>query len=92
MLHLLKSLDTFKQYIADIEYHEQFYAHMCAEFKKHHPQHLTRLTALAAQYPHPEVLRTAHVYQITATINYAAILRAFKERVCMICDDDKMTK
>ena len=92
MLHLLKSLDTFKQYIADIEYHEQFYAHMCAEFKKHHPHHLARLTALAAQYPHPEVLRTAHVYQITATINYAAILRAFKERVCMICDDDKITK
>ena len=81
MLHALKSLHGFKQTIADIEHHEQFYEHMCAEFRKHHPQHLERLTALAAQYPHAEVLRTTHVYQITATINYAAVLRTFNECV-----------
>lgn len=81
MLHALKSLHVFKQTIADIEHHEQFYEHMCAEFRKHHPQHLERLTALAAQYPHAEVLRTTHVYQITATINYAAVLRTFNECV-----------
>lgn len=86
MLHLLKSLDTFKQYVADIEYHEQFYAHMCDEFKKHHSQHLTRLTALAAQYPHAETLRTAQVYHMTAVVNYPAVLTAFKERVSMICN------
>ena len=79
MLHVLKSLDVFKQVIPDIEHHEQFYEHMCAEFRKHHAQYLERVTALTSQYPRAELLRTTHVYQITATINYAAVLRTFNE-------------
>ena len=79
MLFLLKSLDTFKQIIADIEHHEQFYEHMCAEFQKNHPQHLDNLTRLVSQYPHGELLRTTNVYQINAVVNYASVMRAFQE-------------
>lgn len=81
MLHLLKSLSSFKQVIADIEYHEQFYEHMCAEFRKHHDQYLATLNALVAQYPKAETLRTTNVYHIAAIVNYEAVLSLFKECV-----------
>jgi hypothetical protein len=57
---------------------------MCDEFRKNHAQHLERLTGLLEQYPHSEVLRTAHVYQISAVVNYAAVMRAFQECVCKL--------
>jgi ubiquitin-conjugating enzyme E2 Z len=84
MLRLLKSLSAFKQIIADIEYHDQFYEHMCAEFRKHHVQHLARLNVLVGKHPHPESLRTTNVYQITATIHYASVLRSFQECVQLL--------
>ena len=84
MLRILKSLSAFKQIIADIEYHEQFYEHMCAEFRKHHVQHLARLNVLVGKHPHPESLRTTSVYQITATIHYASVLRSFQECVQLL--------
>jgi hypothetical protein len=84
MLFLLKSLDVFKHAIADIEHHEQFYEHMCDEFRKTHPRHLERLTGLLEQCPNSEVLRTTHVYQISAVVNYAAVMRAFQECVCKL--------
>lgn len=85
MLFLLKSFDVFKNTIADIEHHEQFYEHMCDEFRKNHAQHLERLTGLLNQYPHSEVLRTAHVYHISAVVNYAAVMRAFQETCGAVC-------
>jgi len=84
MLHLLKSVSAFKQIIADIEYHEQFYEHMCAEFRKHYVQHLARLNVLVGKYPTVEALRTTNVYQINTTINYASVLRSFKECVVQL--------
>jgi hypothetical protein len=81
MLHVLKSLQVFKQVIVDIEHHDQFFEHMCDEFRKHHVQHLDRLTALAQRYPQPELLRTTHVYQINAVVNYAVVVRSFQECV-----------
>lgn len=81
MLRMLKSAEAFKQVITDIEHHEQFYEHMCDEFRKHHPQHLERLTALLNQYPCSEVIRTTNVYQITAVVQYAALMPAFHECV-----------
>jgi len=84
MLRMLKSADAFKQIIADIEHHEQFYEHMCDEFRKHHPQHLERLTALMNQYPCSEVIRTTNVYQITAVVQYAALMPAFHECVARL--------
>jgi len=81
MLRLLGSADAFRSTIADIEFHDYFYEHMCAEFRQTHPQHLERLTGLLAQHPHPVVLRTTHVYQLTATVNYASVMRAFQECV-----------
>lgn len=79
MLFLLKSFDTFKQIIADIEHHEQFYEHMCDEFRKNHPQYLDNLNRLLIQYPHGEILRTTNVYQITTFVNYASVMHAFQE-------------
>jgi hypothetical protein len=73
MLHLLKSLPVFKQVIADIEFHEQFYEHMCAAFRASHLRHSATIDALALKYPHPETLRTTQVYQITAVVNYNAV-------------------
>jgi len=84
MLRLLKSLSEFKQIIADIEHHEQFYEHMCAEFRKHHVQHVARLNVLVSKYPTAETLRTTNVYQINATINYASVLRTFQECVVQL--------
>jgi ubiquitin-protein ligase len=81
MLHLLKSVTAFKQIVADIEYHEQFYEHMCAEFRKNHSTYLTALNALASQYPKAETLRTTNVYHMAAAINYESVLSAFKDCV-----------
>ena len=81
MLHLLKSEDAFRSTIADIEFHDQFYEHMCAKFRQTHPQHLEKLSGLLEQNPQPVVLRTTHVYQLTATVNYASAMRAFQECV-----------
>ena len=79
MLHLLKSLSVFKQAIPDIDYHEQFYEHMCDEFKKHCERYSVVLSALVSKHPHPELLRTTNVYQMNAVVNYPSILQVFHE-------------
>jgi hypothetical protein len=84
MLHLLKSLAVFKQTIADIEFHEQFYEHMCAAFRASHLRHSAAIDALALKHPHSELLRTTHVYQITAVVNYPAVSLAFQSAVKQI--------
>jgi ubiquitin-conjugating enzyme E2 Z len=81
MLHLLKSADVFRSTIVDIEFHEQFYEHMRANFRQTHPRHLEKLSGLLEQNPLPVMLRTTHVYQLTATVNYASAMRAFQECV-----------
>lgn len=81
MLHLLKSVTAFKQIIADIEYHEQFYEHMCAEFRKNHAKYLAILNQLVSQYPKVETLRTTNVYHIATIVNYDSVLSSFKECV-----------
>ena len=87
MLHLLKSLAVFKQTIADIEFHEQFYEHMCAAFRASHLRHSAAIDALALKHPHPETLRTTHVYHITAVVNYPGLKTAFQSAVKRLVTD-----
>jgi ubiquitin-conjugating enzyme E2 Z len=87
MLHLLKSPHAFKQVIADIEYHEQFYEHMCAAFRASHLRHSVAIDALALKHPHSETLRTTQVYQITAVVNYNAVKIVFQSAVKRLVDD-----
>ena len=81
MLHLLQSLSAFKQVIADIEFHEQFYEHMCAAFRKSHLRHSAAIDALLLKYPHSETLRTTQVYQMNVVVNYPALKIAFQTRI-----------
>jgi ubiquitin-protein ligase len=81
MLHLLKSLAVFKQTIADIEFHDQFYEHMCATFRESHLRHSVAIDALALKHPQPETLRTTHVYQMIAVVNYPALALLFQSSV-----------
>ena len=81
MLHLVQSLAAFKQVIADIEFHEQFYEHMCAAFRKSHLRHSAAIDALLLKHPQPELLRTTNVYQMTVVINYPELKAAFQKRV-----------
>jgi hypothetical protein len=81
MLHLLQSLAAFKQVIADIEFHEQFYEHMCAAFRTSHLRHSAAIDALLLKHPHSEPLRTTQVYQIHVVINYPALKTAFQTEV-----------
>jgi ubiquitin-protein ligase len=78
MLHLLKSEDVFRSTIADIEFHEQFYQHMCDEFRKGHALHAPKLSRLLIQFPHSVVFRTTHVYHLTAAVDYAKVMQAFQ--------------
>ena len=77
MLHLLQSMSAFKQVIADIEFHEQFYEHMCASFCKSHSRHSAAIDALLLKHPQPELLRTTQVYQMNVNVNYTAVKTAF---------------
>ena len=77
MLHLLKSLAVFKQTIADIEFHEQFYEHMCAEFRKSHLRYSASIDALLLKHPHSETLRTTQVYHMHSVVDYNAVKTAF---------------
>jgi len=77
MLHLLQSMSAFKQVIADIEFHEQFYEHMCASFRKSHSRYSAAIDALLLKYPQPELLRTTQVYQMNVVVNYTAVKTAF---------------
>jgi ubiquitin-conjugating enzyme E2 Z len=79
MLHLLQSMTAFKQVIADIDFHEQFYEHMRASFCKSHLRHSAAIDALLLKHPHPELLRTTHVYQMNVMINYNAVKTAFED-------------
>ena len=87
MLHLLQSLAVFKQAIVDIEFHEQFYEHMCASFCKSHLRYSADIDALLLKHPHSEVLRTTHVYQMTVVINYPALKTAFQAAVKRLATD-----
>ena len=81
MLQLLKSLSAFKQVIADIEFHDQFYEHMCAAFRKSHLRHSASIDALLSKHPHSETLRTTHVYQMNTVVNYPELKTAFQDAV-----------
>jgi hypothetical protein len=81
MLQLLKSLSEFKQKIADIEFHTQFYEHMCAAFCKSHLRHSASIDALLLKHPQSEMLRTTHVYQMNAVVNYPELRTAFQAAV-----------
>ena len=78
MLHLLQS---FKQAIVDIEFHEQFYEHMCAAFRASHFRYSASIDALLLKHPHSEPLRTTQVYQMHAIINYPDLKTAFQTQV-----------
>jgi ubiquitin-conjugating enzyme E2 Z len=78
MLHLLQS---FKQAIVDIEFHEQFYEHMCAAFRASHFRYSASIDALLLKHPHSEPLRTTQVYQMHAIVNYPALKAAFQTQV-----------
>ena len=80
-LHLLQSMSAFKQVIADIEFHELFYEHMCASFCKSHLRHSAVIDALLLKHPHPELLRTTQVYHINVVVNYAAVKTALEAAV-----------
>jgi len=87
MLHLLQSLAAFKQAIADIEFHEAFYEHMCASFRASHLRYLADIDALLLKHPHSEVLRTTHVYQMTVVVNYPGLKTAFQAAMKrLMCD------
>jgi len=81
MLHLLKSPHVFNRVIVDIEFHEQFYEHMCAAFRASHLRYSAAIDALALKHPHSETLRTTQVYHMTAVVNYPALKTAFQAAV-----------
>lgn len=81
MLQLLKSVSEFKTVIPDIEYHDQFYEHMCASFRKSHSRYSASIDALQATYPQVEVVRTSQAYQMNVSVNYAAVKTAFEAAV-----------
>jgi ubiquitin-protein ligase len=86
MLHLMRSIDVFKQVIPDIEFHEQFYEHMCASFRKSHSRYSASIDALLLAYPQLEVIRTTHAYQMTITVNYPLLKISFDEAVGRLVD------
>jgi ubiquitin-protein ligase len=81
MLHLLKSLHSFKKAIPDIEFHEQFYEHMCASFRKSHLRYSECIDALLLKHPNAELLRTTQAYQMNIAVNYVAVKTAFQEAI-----------
>ena len=87
MLHLLKSLHVFKHVIVDIEFHEQFYEHMCAEFSKSHLRHSDAIDALALNHPHSEMLRTTQVYHMNTVVNYPAVKFVFQAAVTRLVSE-----
>ena len=87
MLHLLKSLQVFKHVIADIEFHEQFYEHMCDEFRKSYLRHSDAIDALSLKHPHSEPLRTTQVYHMNTVVNYPALVLAFQSAVKRIVSE-----
>jgi hypothetical protein len=87
MLQLLQSFTAFKEAIPCIEFHEQFYEHMCAAFRKSHLRHAAAIDALLLKHPHSETLRTTQVYQMTVVVNYPALKTAFQAAVKrLMCD------
>jgi len=86
MLQLLKSVSEFKTVIPDIEYHDQFYEHMCASFRKSHSRYSASIDALQATYPQVEVVRTSQAYQMTITVHYPLLKISFEEAVKRLVD------
>ena len=83
----LQSPIAFKQAIADIEFHEHFYEHMCAAHRASHVRHSAAIDALLLKHPHSETLRTTHVYQMTVVVNYPALKTAFQACVKRLVTD-----
>jgi ubiquitin-protein ligase len=86
MLQLLQSIDEFKTVIPDIGFHEQFYEHMCASFRKSHSRYSASIDALLLAHPQVEFVRTTQAYQMTITVNYPLLKISFEEAVKRLVD------